>query len=504
MKKRVPDVILIIVAFSLASLGVWGNGPVRDDHVFLVPTDTDVSWTGLRTLMGEGFFPGGDPYYYRPLTRWLFRLENLVTGGSMNGYHLINLSLYALLLALVNEVLRPWFSNRWARITGLLLVGLHPATHSIWVYLTGTDILPFIAMSAAILLSRIKGWRGVVASSSILFLGCFAKESGVLGYPLVLGLYVWNRRGREAAAFFFLSLPLGILYLVQRSGVVATPQVVWQDPALWLAILRESFWAPVLALLRPDLCQQENFVRVTFEGATTFSCIAGLAWLCVMGVWLRSRQVRVLAGVGLYWLFFALVIPNSRPSLELSDGPDSVLVLYVPDHLLFVPLLVIIVPCINGLSSSMVGRGVGTLALVAVAIVGLSKQGEWRDEESLFRAIVKRGPATSKPYKILAYRLHQSGRQAEALAVVEEALSMGFKNSELFHVASSVAASGNDPRSGVWLEAGAREAVRECQAEIPFLLASPDGKMKVLNLLELRARMFPFEPWFRVQQGRIR
>lgn len=498
--------LIISVALALMSLGVWGHGFVRDDFIFFNAHDTDLSPRGLLELSKRTYFHEigeQDIFYYRPLSRAFYRLENLLFQGGLAGYHAMSLCIYLLWLLSLNSVLKPWVPAG-PRLWGLLWIGFHPAAQSFWVYMTGViDTLSLLFTAWAILAARRSGGGAVAAALALSLLSTLAKESGILSFPIV-AFVLWSQgRGRAMGGFLAGGALLAGGYLALRSQVAATPGLgSWGNwVPLVVALGRESFWTPLLLLARPDLCHMENHVLASFPHDGIFLALTGLVWGGVAVMCWRCRSRTALPLAALFLMYWMLSIPNAIFSIELSTAEFQVHLLYLPDHLMVVPLMCLVFPMTRALAGSRTGMGI--LALVTLVTMGVSasKVGEWRDEMSLFKAIVAHEPPVSRPYRVLALRQMESGDLEGASATLNAALRRGFKNSELYHQAAVLAGRmGDTPTRDHMLAEGARQGIVESMLELQVILRGPTGKEKAAAYLRTKQRLFPNEKWFKIQE----
>ncbi|MGE4158001.1 MAG: hypothetical protein AB7F75_02765 [Planctomycetota bacterium] len=498
------DSVIIVLAFLVASLGVWNNGFVRDDLLFFRAVDCDLSPSSVITLFKQCYFhEAGEIFYYRPLARLFYRVENFFFQADPRGYHAVAVALYALFLCTLNVVLKPWVPGRVERLIGLLWLGLHPLTHSYWVYMTGlVDTLPLLMTCLAILSARTGHALGLAGSLAACTLAVFSKEVGIFSYAIV-AWELWRiGRGRMLARFLVGGWVTAGGYLILRSFVASTPAVdsFWGMVPLVLALGRESFWTLLQTLLRPDLCQQEYHVLSEFPGDFVFLCGSLAVWFGLACTALRWRLKAFVPLALLFLAFWSLNIFNMYFSIELSDEGRVVHLLYIPDHLQFVPLACVLFPLVITLCQSRHGMTLVLAAAVLTSVVSALKVGEWHDETSLFEAIVRREPPLSRPYRVLALRQLEARNLEGAILTINRALKKGLKNSELYHLASQTAGLSGDEAMEAAMEADAiRRGILESMIELPIILRNPDGREKAQVYLQGKQQLFPREPWFQKQ-----
>lgn len=502
--RALPDAAIFLIVLALVSLGVWGNGFVRDDFLFFRAADCDLSLASVSELFKQCYFhETGEIFYYRPLSRLFYRVENFFFQADPMGYHAVSLILFAAFLCALNAVIKPWIPGRLARLTGLIWIGLHPLTHSYWVYMTGiVDILPLLLTCLAVLGARRGDGAGVLISLGLCTLASFSKEVGVFSYAIV-AWELWRAgQGRLFGRFLAGALLTGGAYLWIRSQVASTPAVgsYAEIAPLILALCRESLWTPLQTVLRPDLCQMEYSVLAEFPMGTVLLCGALLVWAGAAFLAYRRRWRPFLPLAFLFLAFWFLNIFNMYFSIELSSENKSVHLLYIPDHLQFVPLACLILPLTQWLCQSRHGRLLALAAAILTAGVGALKVGEWRNEITLFEAIIRREPLLSRPYRVLALRQLEARDLEGAIHTLNLALTRGFKNSELYHLASKVAEkSGDTAMQASMASEGARRAILESMLELPIILRNPEGKTKARIYLGSKSELFPKEEWFRKQ-----
>jgi protein O-mannosyl-transferase len=418
------------LAFALFGRGL-GFGFVWDDHD-LIETNRAVSGEGaLRgwaSLLGSGF--AASPFapqpgpYYRPLSTWTLALDHAAWKGRPAGFHATNLALHAAASVALLEWLAATGLGAWPRLAGAALFAAHPVHVEPVAWISGrTDLLATLAGLLALLAwrrAREPGpgrRRGLAAGLSVAFLAAalLAKEMA-LAIPLVMVVQEAVRRpglagrarGRTAAGGRRLSgdaLPVNTLPLL---GAVAAVTLVY------LALR-----AHALGGMEPGRGAEPWGTRLLTAPFIVVRATALLAWPARLDPVHAPAEIaspadpRFLASLAALAALFALLAMRRELRRAILEPVLFLLVTLTP----VVGLVPLVVPfaerflylpsvAFAWLAAIAVDRARGTAghrrraAVVAMAalVIGAAAARSWtqlpvwRDDTSLFGAIVARHP----------------------------------------------------------------------------------------------------------------
>jgi tetratricopeptide (TPR) repeat protein len=330
---------------------LW-NGFVYDDNQQILENPYIQSPQFLREIVTTTVwsFQGeqGVSNYYRPLMMLSFLACWLVFGPVAAGFHLVNVLLHAVVVALVYEVARRLFRDARIAFVAALLFAAHPI-HSeavAWVAAIPDLQLSVLVLTIFLLLlhepqalsSRsVWGWRRM-ATVPLFALALLAKEPAMLFPALILFFEHFVRPGRDQTPWpekagrytwfwviLALYLPLRIVVSGGFAPALYRPQLSWTETLLTSFALTAKYvaklvWPAHLSAFYP-------FAKNTSLLET--QVLAGLAILLVsvlLFVWMW-RQNRV-AAFSLLWTYVILA-----PVLNAQWMPASVFAeryLYLP------------------------------------------------------------------------------------------------------------------------------------------------------------------------------
>lgn len=506
MKKHLITFALFFFTVNLVGVYIWKNDWVRDDKIFFASHEKDISFSSLKELFQKSYFfelASADISYYRPLSRWLYRFENLLFSQELFFYHITNLFLHAFLLFVIFMLLRKWgVSERASAFVGLF-IGLHALSHSFFIYKSGViDIVGALVIVLSLwLYKKERLWLNLILGLMISS-GLFVKEFVFFAWIFLLA-EVW-RQGDKKAMYYF--LPMAVIssscFFSMRADVVVSPPLFQMlvHGELMMAWLRESLWTPLWLLFRPDLCQQGRLAFVSSEGALSLVLLAVIFWLVVAYVIWKKRCVWAASAFVAYWMLWSLALPNAYSSLELSQ-----LLLYLPDHLMFFPLMILLVPIAIKYADHPQGKYILLFALLVNSFVSMNKVREWRSSQSIFETQVALSSLSSKPYKSLA-RIHLNNDDLQkAEEVLVKALQKKFEDAELYRLtANCLQRKGDVEESRNYWAKSLIFARKRAAMELTVILNSPQGQKRAQQYLEQQLLHYPKDPWFSEQLQRMK
>lgn len=227
---RQPTLTISIVLFVVAALfflpTVWFGFITLDDGLLILNNKLIQSFN-LSTL--KLIFTSFDPELYVPLTTLSFNLSYMIGGLEPWIYHLCNVLLFALNVALVFAVTEKLSQNRWIGLLTALLFLLHPINVEAVAWASARKDL----LSASFFLASVLCWlrtsgpddrRWYIASIVCFTLALLSKVTAVT-LPLVLILLELRpyreRTPKQIAVrtspFFVLSIIFGLIAIFGKS-----------------------------------------------------------------------------------------------------------------------------------------------------------------------------------------------------------------------------------------------------------------------------------------------
>ena len=484
--KRNVDVLLVAVVAILAYLNTLGNGFTYDDRFVIErnPLVQNLDWWGLATSSYWGDIVTAG--LYRPLTLLSFGM-NRALGASAFGFHLVNDILHAGASILVLVAVRALGASRFVSLAAGLLFALHPIqTEAVNSLVGRAEILAFSGALLSFLLFVRRGnsiWIGVV-----FFFALCSKES---------------------AAF---AIPLFVLYrlLFERRNLVPVAVAVVAYTALRVAILGGfGIGGREIGFLDNPLAGAPAGARL----ASAFILSAEYGKLIVWPVTLSAdysyNQIpltpdsRVLAGIVL--VAALLYVAWSKRGLVAF----AVLALLVPltgflhlffplgtlfaERLTYLPMFGAVLLIALGLGALPRGYGswvLGVLVLLSSVRV-VTRNLDWRDNETLFRRTVQTSPESARSHFLLGAELLEQSRYSEAAASFETGLSIAPQHIGARMSRGEALLGADDPTGAL---AAFEEALRRAPSdeirERTFAAALAAGRQqaRASNWAEARAR----------------
>ncbi|HEX4140894.1 MAG TPA: tetratricopeptide repeat protein [Candidatus Methylacidiphilales bacterium] len=432
---------LLAGALAIIAAGTWiywpalGGGWVWDDNIYV--TDNPLLHD-LHGLWRIWFEPGAAREYY-PLDATAWWIEWHLWGLATPGYHVINLLCHLAGSLLVWRLLAR-LGLRYAWLGGLLFA-VHPVqVESVaWISeLKNTLSLPFflLALLAWIDFDERRRDRDYYLALALFTVAMLGKPT-MAGFPLVILLYAWWKRGRvegrdlkASVPFFVVSLALGVAagWMAQRSQTPPSPaetaalgglgvRLVGLGQVLTLA-LRQIFW-PVGLI--PD------YPPPTID----FSLPQLLPWPVLAAIllylWTQRRGWgrHVLLGLGFALLMLAPVL--AFVVMNFATMAWSM------DHLLYLPLIGLVGLAAAGLEQladrAPVPLRAAGIAVVALAVAWLAWLSHgyarlYAGPETLLTYTLKHNPLAWRANVNLGVLMMKDGRTGPAIAEFEQALKI--------------------------------------------------------------------------------
>jgi len=420
--------IAVLVTWSASLHGGFVNFDtpwmVVDNHLLdggLLSAVSAVLWDmgfATRHALGAEYLPVRDLSVLIDLSLW---------PTDYLAHHLHNLALYALLCALVLELmvallglkLRAWFAAA--------IFALHPVQTETVAWLVGRkDLLAGIFVVAGVLFwlhSRGRG-RGLALSVGCMLLACWSKNTAIV-FPALLGtLAAFGMGGVRDRRWWLRWLPLmgvGLLVLAtsmavgQQMGFLAERRGGGLIEGLWVQswmtshYLSTFLWPAQLSVLYPEPDLPLALSVKTLS--VVLPCLVLV--LAVALTWKRWPMV----ALGMSW-FVVAQLPTSQ-LVPLQN--------LVADRYLFLPSMGLalavgaLLPLEHRLGRKPLVVGLSSLLLL-LAIQSRARCEVWQDSVELWADVVRKHSELGRGHAALAGALRAAQRQGEATTVLEQGL----------------------------------------------------------------------------------
>jgi len=377
--------------------------------------------------------------YYRPLTSISFWLDRHLWGLRPLPYHLHNLLLNLVCVALVFLILNLLLASPIAAALGSLLFALHPMHAESISYVSGrTDLLMALFVLGAfyllLLAHRRMDRRLAVLALAAYALSLLAKETAALFPFFCLAWFVSaeliaRRNGDRASAprgrlnwlIFATLVVITTGYLTTRTHVLGpglrlTPDV---RPAQFPALMLNTLGLYVKLFFYPFRHQPYYPFRTGFLSVNGYGVLA----LCFVVLALVAARVRVRNSsfvlrhssfsLGLWWsVLFLLPVLNL---LFLSGPIAAERFLYLPSFGFVLLVAALAVRLFRRHSRiSLVARTASLAVALVLAINLLTTVSTWRDDLALAQAMTRATPDFAMAHNSLGVALKEQGQNAPA------------------------------------------------------------------------------------------
>ena len=366
----------------------------------------------------------------RPLLKLSYTL-NWISGFGATGFHVVNLLLHLLNVALLwhlsSHFPRPaaWTDTQlWrARLLVTLLFAVHPIQTEAVTYVSGRSMLLMTSFGLTALLcwleagqrARPAAWRGLAL---LLFAAAILSKEVAVVLPLALLLLSGKSPRQSALLALFVTATLLVLFFLfgyQRLLTMPLPRglaanLVSEANALYY--LLGQLFRPHALNIDPDLPELAGWSWLL---AVQVGGITGAAILA----WTQQRQ-RPWLGFGIGW-FLLLLLPTHSliPRHDLAS-----------ERHLYLSAIGLYWLAGIGLAAVLARLHVlaGALLIALLAITGAAftaqRNQDYRDEVSLWQATVRLSPGKARVWNNLGYAHALAGHAQDARAAFQQALSL--------------------------------------------------------------------------------
>jgi tetratricopeptide (TPR) repeat protein len=436
-----PVLAALLVGIALVYGGSLFAGFVWDDASVIFPAAARPPVAAVRRAFTGGVVVDGIALgYFRPLVDLSYALDGWLWGPRPFGFHLTNLLLYALCVALAHRLARRLLGSAVAAAAAAITFALHPVhVESVaWVQGRG-DLLAFIGVAAAMLaflraLEAERAWPWGMAAATAALGGALAKEWALMVLFLAAAWWVLvARREAVTAARALRALapfPVALAaYAVLRaaSGVgidAGTAPALLTTGERWRA-LAPTFTRYLGLLLWPHPLSTYHTVAIP-AGPLDLRVVAG--GLCLAGTlaaawWAARRAPR--AAFALWWFLLALL--PVLPVMPIKGFTMAERYLFLPSFgfALGVGLLgARLYRAAGGRRARWALGAAGTAVAVAWGGAAAARVPDWTEQVTFYRAMVRSAPDSAFAQNNLGQILVAEGLVAEGIQHLRQAVAL--------------------------------------------------------------------------------
>lgn len=400
-KRRVIDILLILIIGIVVYVNSFGNEFVWDDDYLIVNNTFIKDWRYLSKIFTSNLFAGSwkDSSFYRPIQSLTLLVDYSIWHLNPSGYHLTNI-----LIHIANAVLIYWLAvyllaGRGVAIFAALLFLVHPVQTEAVTYISGRadPLAAFFLLSAFIFF--IKGRK---TGSLFCFILALLSKEVCLIFPLLILAYCLLDNNKITLKNKFLPIaPFFIaasVYLLTRSllldflkitdltsntplftrliiacktfvhylGFIVFPSGLHMERSLYIKgyLLEPDIWASLLLLI--------VFTALIVKLAKRHKVISfGLAWF-IIGLLPTSGIMPVNAFIAEHWLY----IPSIGLFLAISSYAAQ----------------------ISSRKHQKTGLIMFILILAVFSMLTIRQNTVWKDKETLYKYILKLNPESSRAH----------------------------------------------------------------------------------------------------------
>ena len=399
--RWLPYALVIAAALLAHSPGL--NAPFQFDDLSL-PGDPAIGradgWFEILT----------DPARTRPLTYLTFWLNDRLHGFVSYGFHLVNLALFGILLAVLATAYRK-IAPPLAAVGALAVFALHPLQTEAVTYIFARATLLAALLSACAWLAWVCGrrWQAVVWFA----LAMLAKEEAAAVPLFLAGYEAFWRRASLRSSLAPLATMAGIVTLVgirllyavsqtpgsgageESAGISAWSYLLTQFRAVWLYL--RLVVAPYGQNFDRDWTPSQGF-----DLATTLAWVA-LSAVVVTGFWFVKRKPEIY-----WWLGGLLLLLPTSSLMPLAD--------LSAERRMMLPLFSLSLGFGFLLRRLPLKPAAGVLLAASIAMSAMTwrRTQVWLSAESLWADAVAKSPDKVRPKLQLARALESKGAASEA------------------------------------------------------------------------------------------
>lgn len=425
----------LLVVAMLAAMVPSVGGPFIYDDVALIDGNTFVHgfehWRGWLTgaLWDTNYDPGlarEARHFWRPAVLASYAVDWTLGGGEPFVFHLTNLLLHALNVALLFGLLAGWVRSTWPALVGALLFALHPVQTEPVAWIAGrTDSLCALGLLVATHGLRWLGQRRPLGLALVLLgtLLAFAAKEAAVVLPVLALIELWNRTRaplearhclrllRDTAPFVLVSLG----YLALHRSLLPGPPEHSLELGKHALLVLEAYgrytalvlWPDDLTLGRAWLHHDRSGIAVD-DGLALLGALS-LGALCAGAWWTRLRRPELCLGLLAY---VGLLLPVSGVIWRSND-------VLVSPRFLYLALIGVALALAAALAAAErrvrpLQLGCGAL-LLCLGLRTFVRASDFESELAFWRREIEANPNYASAQQYFVYRELNAGRPRAAL-----------------------------------------------------------------------------------------
>ena len=426
MWPRVWPAGLAALLSVVVYLNALNNPFVYDDHDTVVANPSLVDPSNLQFVLVHSPF--------RPVVNVSYAFDRVLWGMQPFGFHLSNVILHALVVALLYALSSVALADararigppngageesrdRWWAFTAAALFAVHPLMSEAVGYVSGrSEVLCAVFFVGALLVSRVALLHGGIAWAGVAMLWLLAllSKEVALVFPLVMLAYDWlllpDSVSNRSARVFRLYLPCVVLLIVAGAYRLSRASGPMSTDAPLLNLWTQSIviWRYIALAVAPvDQSIMHSVHRVT-SLVDVKALVAVLALVMVIVTATLVRHTRPLASFGLLWFLVAIAPSSSVVALREGMAEHRV---YLASAGLFIALAAIVSEAFSR-ARARPGFGYSVALTAGLAVLGVWTVGRnevWGDPARLWGEATVHAAGMWEPHYALADVLRESG-----------------------------------------------------------------------------------------------
>lgn len=415
--------ITIIIALSFLAFGhslFQGFAPV--DDALLIYENATVWGLSLHNI--KTIFTSYDPELYIPFTFLSFQINYAFGGLDPFVYHLTNLLLHALNVALVMWLVDLLSGRKWMAFILAALFAVHPLNSEAVVWIAGRKDLLSTLFFLLAFIWYLKHER-CTKVGALFFLSGLLSKVMVVTLPVVLVLHdvlvkqkSIKESVRSAVPYFALSVVFGLIAMGGKTRILAATSLM--DTALMAAkssvFYLKQFFAPSgLSLVYP------------FRGDITITSLEFIIPVLIViallyAVW-RARNTYPLFAFGILF-FFVTLAPTF---FHVNKGN---LIFFAVDRYAYLPMIgiIIILAVVLGRIMEDIRQTVLIImgiALLTCTVISRQQTKVWDSADGLFEHSLKHYPESILARTALGRIYREQGRTQLAFDTLRDGIAYG-------------------------------------------------------------------------------
>ena len=357
----------------------------------------------------------------RPLLKLSYAL-NWIVSPTAQAFHLFNLLIHAVNIALVWRLLGHWPNlNRQARAWALLVFALHPVQTEAVTYISGRSVSLMVMFCLLSLLCWLHGQGPRRWLAATFFLLALAVRETALPLPLVLFVWLclsgmhWRQAVRELIPLWLVMLGVIVsgahVYRPLLESALATRDPL-ENLALQVDALRYLLMRPLLLLqnnIDPDLPHRAGFDMAWWASLLCLLFALTAAW--------RLRRSRPDVSLAIAW-FLLWLLPTSSVLARLDPVAERHL------YLALITPAILLAAALQACLPSRITMAVMAVLGLGMALATQHRIEDYRSESALWEATVRSSPGKARVWNNLGHAYLVEGRPDLAIPALQQALML--------------------------------------------------------------------------------